>query len=465
MTRSLISSREMMLVRTLAALLLVFGVGGQALAQAPQAEAPTETQAGEALVYRIPVTGVIEMGLAPFIERSLREAAASGAQAAILDIDTPGGRVDAAERIVDAVGDAGIPVYAFVNRRAFSAGALIALSTNRIYMRPGSTMGAATPVTGEGQKAPEKIVSAMRSEFRALAEERGLDPRVAEAMVDEDIEIAGVVEKGRLLTLSTGEAVNLGYAAEIESWDALLAELGAAQATVVESRTNWAERLVRFFTNPIVAPFLLSIGFLGLMIEIKTPGMGLPGLAGATSLGLFFGSHLIIGLAGWEVLMLLAGGILLLLAEAFVFPGFGVAGILGVLAVLASIFLSLIGSMPTSGDIMIALNVIAASLVIVGVVGWQLMRHLPKDRRARRIMLETSTSREAGYISGDMRDELVGTEGVAVTDLRPAGTGQFGEELVDVVSEGGWVVAGTPIRVLRADGYRQVVRPVVARSA
>ncbi|MBA2245658.1 MAG: nodulation protein NfeD [Gemmatimonadetes bacterium] len=465
MTRSLISSREMMLVRTLAALLLVFGVGGQALAQAPQAEAPTETQAGEALVYRIPVTGVIEMGLAPFIERSLREAAASGAQAAILDIDTPGGRVDAAERIVDAVGDAGIPVYAFVNRRAFSAGALIALSTNRIYMRPGSTMGAATPVTGEGQKAPEKIVSAMRSEFRALAEERGLDPRVAEAMVDEDIEIAGVVEKGRLLTLSTGEAVNLGYAAEIESWDALLAELGAAQATVVESRTNWAERLVRFFTNPIVAPFLLSIGFLGLMIEIKTPGMGLPGLAGATSLGLFFGSHLIIGLAGWEVLMLLAGGILLLLAEAFVFPGFGVAGILGVLAVLASIFLSLIGSMPTSGDIMVALNVIAASLVIVGVVGWQLMRHLPKDRRARRIMLETSTSREAGYISGDMRDELVGTEGVAVTDLRPAGTGQFGEEMVDVVSEGGWVVAGTPIRVLRADGYRQVVRPVVARSA
>ncbi len=465
MTRSLISSREMMLVRTLAALLLVFGVGGQALAQAPQAEAPTATQAGEVLVYRIPVTGVIEMGLAPFIERSLREAAASGAQAAILDIDTPGGRVDAAERIVDAVGDAGIPVYAFVNRRAFSAGALIALSTNRIYMRPGSTMGAATPVTGEGQKAPEKIVSAMRSEFRALAEERGLDPRVAEAMVDEDIEIAGVVEKGRLLTLSTGEAVNLGYAAEIESWDALLAELGAAQATVVESRTNWAERLVRFFTNPIVAPFLLSIGFLGLMIEIKTPGMGLPGLAGATSLGLFFGSHLIIGLAGWEVLMLLAGGILLLLAEAFVFPGFGVAGILGVLAVLASIFLSLIGSMPTSGDIMVALNVIAASLVIVGVVGWQLMRHLPKDRRARRIMLETSTSREAGYISGDMRDELVGTEGVAVTDLRPAGTGQFGEEMVDVVSEGGWVVAGTPIRVLRADGYRQVVRPVVARSA
>lgn len=436
------------------ALPLLFGAS-PAIAQAPPA---TETR--EALVYRIPVTGVIEMGLAPFIERSLREARAAGAQAAILDIDTPGGRVDAAERIVDAVGDAGIPVYAFVNRRAFSAGALIALSANRIYMRPGSTIGAATPVTGEGQKAPEKIVSAMRSEFRALAEERGLDPRVAEAMVDEEIEIPGVVEKGRLLTLSTGEAVRLGYAAEIESWDALLAELNLAPAQVVESQTNWAERLVRFFTNPIVAPFLLSIGFLGLMIEIKTPGMGLPGIAGATSLGLFFGSHLIIGLAGWEVLILLAAGLILLLVEAVVFPGFGVAGVLGVLAILASIFLSLIGSMPTTGDIMVALNVIAASVVIVGLVGWQLVRRLPKDRRARRILLETSTSRDAGYISGDVRNELVGTEGVAVTDLRPAGTGQFGEELVDVVSEGGWVVSGTPIRVVRAEGYRQVVRPV-----
>jgi membrane-bound serine protease (ClpP class) len=405
------------------------------------------------------------MGIAPFIERSLREAHAAGAVAAVLDIDTPGGRVDAAERIADAIGDSPVPTYAFVNRRAFSAGALIALAAQRVYMRPASVIGAATPVSGEGEKAPEKIVSAMRSEFRALAEARGLDPRVAEAMVDESIEIPGVVEAGKLLTLSTSEAVALNFAAEVEDWDALMAVLGAQDAEVVVMGTNWAERIVRFLTNPLVAPFLLSIGFLGLLIEIKTPSVGVAGLAGATSLGLFFGSHLILGLAGWEVVILLATGIILLLVEFILLPGFGVAGILGTLAVLASIFMSLVGSMPTTQDIMIAINVIAASLLIVGFTTWQLIKRLPQDRRVWRIMLHTQTDRESGYISGTARPELVGVDGVATTDLRPSGTGRFGDELVDVVSEGGWVVAGTPIRVIRAEAYRQVVRPVAEHSA
>jgi membrane-bound serine protease (ClpP class) len=428
-------------------------------AQAP-AEAVPEAATGAAVVYRIPLTGVVELGLAPFIERSLAEAAAAGAAAAVLDIDTPGGRIDAAERIADAIGDAQIPVYAYVNRRALSAGALIALATERIYMRPASTVGAATPVTGEGERASEKIVSAMRAEMRSLAEARGLDPRVAEAMVDEEIEVPGVVARGQLLTLSTEDAVRIGYAREIRDWDALMAELGVAGAQVVEARVNWAERIVRFLTHPLVAPFLLSIGFLGLLIEIKTPAFGLAGLAGIASLSLFFGSHLIIGLAGWEVLILLAAGVVLLLMEAFVIPGFGVAGALGLLAVLSSIFLSLIGRFPTTGDIMVALNIIAFSLLLVVFVGWQLLRRLPEDRRAKRILLQTTTSREAGYLSTQPRSELMGVEGVAVTDLRPAGVGQFGDENVDVVSEGPWVMAGTPIRVVRADAYRQVVRPV-----
>lgn len=449
---------------------LLLGGAAWLAAQAPATPAPAAPAAPAAapaapgaVVYRIPVTGIVEMGLAPFIERSLREAREAGAAAAVLDIDTPGGRVDAAERIADAIGDAGLPVYAYVNRRAISAGALISLATERIYMRPGSVLGAATPVTGEGQTAPEKMISVMRSEFRSLAEARGLDPRIAEAMVDPDVAIEGLVPAGKLLTLSTEDAVRVGYAVEAEDWDALMTAIGTPAPTVVETRVNWAERTVRFLTNPLVAPFLLSIGFLGLLIEIKTPGLGLPGLAGLTSLGLFFGSHLIIGLAGWEVLILLAAGILLVLVEAFVLPGFGVAGVLGGLAILASIFLSLVGSMPTQQDIMVALVIILASVAITAVMAWQLIRRLPEDRRAKRILLQTATSREAGYISAAPRSELVGAEGVAVTDLRPAGTGQFGDEYLDVVSETGWVVAGTPIRVVRAEAYRHVVRPVAPK--
>src|SRR5690606_25755239 len=151
------------------------------------------------------------------------------------------------------LGDARIPVYAYVNRRALSAGALIALATDVIYMRPASTLGAATPVTGEGEKASEKIVSAMRSEFRSLAAAAGLDPRVAEAMVDEDIEIEGVVERGKLLTLSTSDAVTLGYAQEVDDWDGLMATLDLGGALAVDTNPNWGELVVRFLTHPVVS--------------------------------------------------------------------------------------------------------------------------------------------------------------------------------------------------------------------
>jgi membrane-bound serine protease (ClpP class) len=430
------------------------------IALALVAAAPLPAQQREPLVYRIPVTGTVEMGLAPFVERSLREAAAAGATAAVLELDTPGGRVDAAERISDALSDAPLPVYAWVNRRAFSAGALIALSTNRVYMRPGSVMGAATPVGGDGVKAAEKYVSAMRSEFRAIAEARGLDPRVAEAMVDEAVEVPGVVAKGQLLSLSTEEAKRVGYAAEAADWDALMGHIGAPGARVVEARANWAEQLVRFFSNPLVAPLLLSLGFLGLIVEIKTPSFGLAGVVGLACLALFFGSHLIIGLAGWESIILFAAGLVLLAVEAFVLPGFGVAGFLGILAVLASIVLSMVGRRPTGTDIAVAGGVIAGSLAVVLVVSWQLLRHLSADQQRQRGTLWATTSRAQGYVASPLRTDLVGAEGVALTDLRPAGTARFGDERVDVVSEGPFVTAGTAVRITRAEGYRHVVRPV-----
>ncbi len=418
---------------------------------------------GTGPVYRVPVTGTVEMGLAPFVERSLREAAEAGASAVVLDVDTPGGRIDAAEQIADALRDSPIPTYAFVDRRAFSAGAMIALATDGIFMRPGSVLGAATPVDGSGEKLSEKMVAAMRSEFRALAEERGLDPRVAEGMVDERAGVPGVTEPGRLVSLSTGEAVRLGYAKEVADWEGVMRAVAPGRAApVVAMRVNWAERTVRFLTDPLVAPFLLTLGFLGLLLELKTPAFGMAGLAGAASLGAFFGSHLIVGLAGWEVLILIAAALVLLGVEALVLPGFGVAGVLGILAVVGAIVLSLLGNFPSGTDVMTALVIVGGSVVSVGVLAWLVLKSLPNDRRANRLVLHGSTSRAAGYLAAPVRDELVGVEGVALTDLRPSGTAAFGEERVDVVSEGAYVPAGTPVRVVRAEGYRHVVTPVPA---
>lgn len=426
-------------------------------AAAPQRSDPPPAQ----VLYRIPLHGVVEYGLAPFIKRSLQEAAAAHAAAAVLDMETPGGRIDAAEEIVDAVQDAPLPVYTFVDRRAFSAGAMIALATAHIYMRPGAVLGAATPVTGNGHKASEKIVSAMRSEMRSLAQAHGLDPAVAEAMVDEDIAVPGVVPAGQLLTLTTDEAVRVGYATEVENWHGLLSALRMTAATVTVTRVNWVEAVVRFLSHPAVAPLLLSLGFLGLLMELKTPTFGLAGSAGLVSLLLFFGSRYLVGLAGSEALLLLGGGLVLLAIEIFITPGFGLAGVAGLLAVGASIYLSLVGQMASAADVGQAIGIISLSVVVVLVVAWGVIRHLPRSRHfgTSGILLGDATSKETGYLSSAVRPELVGTVGIALTDLRPAGTARFGDERLDVVADSSWISAGTPVRIIRAEGYRHVVLP------
>jgi membrane-bound serine protease (ClpP class) len=415
--------------------------------------------AQEPVVYRISVSGVIENGLAPYIARSLREAEAAGAAAAYLDIDTPGGRVDAAQRIVDAVRRADIPVYAYVNPRAFSAGAMIALAADSIYMRSGGVIGAATPVDGQGQKAPAKIVSAMRAEFRALAEERGLDPRVAEAMVDEEIEIPGLVAKGELLTLSTNEALRVRFAtAAVDGEPELLAAVGLPGARVVATKANWAENVVRFVTHPLVAPLLLSLGVLGLVFEIKTGGFGLGGAFGLLSLGLFFGSSFLIGLAGWEEVLLLGLGAVALAVEVFVLPGFGVAGIAGLLAVSAAIVLAMVSNSPTTTDIMQAITVLGVSFLITAAASFAWLRHLPSSGRFGGLFLRGGMAQSEGYISAPARAELVGQGGVAATDLRPAGVAVVGAERLDVVTEGEYLAQGTPVEIVRSEGYRHVVR-------
>jgi len=421
-----------------------------------------ETWAQAPVVYRIPVTGVVENGLAPYVARSLKEAESSGAAAAFLDIDTPGGRIDAAERIADAVRGARIPVYGYVNPRAYSAGALIAISTSGIYMRPGAVIGAATPVDGQGTRASEKMVSAMRAEFRSMAEQRGLDPRLAEAMVDENVEIPGVVKKGQLLTLSTNEAVQLKFAkAQVADETALLRAIGLPGAQVITTEPNWAEDIVRFLTNPLVAPLLLSLGILGLVLEIKTGAFGLGGILSLTSLGLFFGSSFILGLAGWEEVLLLGLGAIALTVEVFVLPGFGVAGVVGTLAIVASMVLAMMGARPSTGDVAQALAVLGASLFITMAVIYAWLRHLPNSGRFSGLLLRGSVHKSQGFVSAPNRGDLIGLDGVAVTDLRPSGTARVGEERIDVVTEGEYVRQGSRVQVVQSDGYRHVVRALI----
>jgi membrane-bound serine protease (ClpP class) len=424
--------------------------------------APPELSAQARPIYRVPVTGTVELGLAPFIARSIREAERANARAVILDMDTPGGRVDAAEQIVDAIHESRVPVYTLVNPRAFSAGALIALATDSIFMRTGAVIGAATPVSGQtGERLPEKYVSAMRAEFRALAEEHGIDPRIAEGMVDEQVEIPGIKPRGQLLTLSTQEAVRLGVArAEVADWDALLATLGIRGAEVVATRVNWAEALVRFLSNPLVASLLMSLGMIGLVVELKTPHFGMAGLAGLTCLALFFGSHWLVGLAGWVEILLILAGLALIVIEIFFIPGFGLPGIVGMGALGVGFFLSLVSARPTTADLWQAAAGVGIGLLIFGSVLVAFLRHLPASRRFAGILHQQGTPSAAGFVSAPTREDLVGKSGVAASELRPVGVAEIGGERVDVTTEGDFVRAGTAITVVRAEPMRIVVRPV-----
>jgi len=416
--------------------------------------------AQERPVYVVPVTGTIEQGLAPFVVRSVREAEAANARAIVLTLDTPGGRVDAAERIADALRDTRTPVYAWVDRRAFSAGALLALATDSIFMRPGGVIGAATPVDGRtGERLPEKYVSAMRAEFRALAEQHGIDPRLAEGMVDENVEIEGVKPKGRLLTLSTEEALRLGVArGAYADREAFLAALGLAGAPVVTTSVTWAEALVRMLSNPVISSLLLTLGMVGLVMELKTPHLGLAGLAGLTCIALFFGSHWIIGLAGWFEVVLILAGLAGLLIEVFIIPGFGIVGIAGLGALGAGFVLSMLGSYPTRADLWQALLGTGVGLLVFVSVLVAFVRHLPASRRFAGILHLGVQAAADGYVSAPARADLLGKHGIATSELRPVGAAEIAGERVDVTTDGEWLPPGTPITVIKAEAMRLVVR-------
>lgn len=426
-------------------------------------------QTARPVVYVVSIDGMIDLGLAPFLARTIREAQQAGAAAVLLDINTLGGRLDAAVAMRDTLVTAPIRTIAFVNPRAISAGALIALASETIVMAGGGTMGAATPVVsggGEPQTANEKSVSYVRKEFGATAERRGRPPEFAEAMVDPDVEIADVVAQGKLLTLSTSEALAHNIA-EFAA-DALPEALDAAglrDAEIRRASQTWAETFVRFLTNPMVSSLLMTIGLLGILVEIRTPGFALPGAVGLLSLALFFWGHWIVQLAGWEELLLVGAGVTLLGLEIFVVPGFGVAGIAGIVTLVAGLGMTLIGAGATVAVMVGALGRVAASILLALLGGVALLRALPRLPFGRRLVLGSDMRAAQGYTSPPASDRLqLGHTGTALSPLRPAGVANIDGARVDVVSDGGFIQAGAAIEVIRVDGNRIVVRERPASS-
>ncbi|MGI6036729.1 MAG: NfeD family protein [Limnochordia bacterium] len=403
--------------------------------------------AGSERVLVIPIRGDIETGLAEFVQRSLRTAQREGVQAVIMEIDTFGGRVDAATEIADMIIEFPIPIIAHVRGRAWSAGALIAIATDTLIMSPGSSIGAAEP-----RPAEEKTVSALRAEFESMAERNQRDPLIAAAMVDRDLVIEGLVAQDKILTLSAQEAARRGFADLIlTSRQEVLAELGLTGAEIIEMEPNWAERMARFFTTPTVSSLLLTIGFLGLIAEVTTPGWGIPGTVGITALSVFFGGRYLVGLAGVGSIFLFIVGLVLLLVEIFLIPGFGFVGIGGLVA----IFYSIYSSFPTPQA---ALGVMAVTLVSTIFFGYLLIRYAGRIGAWDRLVLSTSATKEEGYVAPPSMAHYAGKEGQTLTPLRPSGVIEIEGERLDALSEGRYIPAQSPIVVIRVEGSKIIVK-------
>jgi len=412
-------------------------------------------------VYVAHIESEIDLGLAPYITRVVNEAEKAKAKAIIFKINTLGGRVDAAIQIKDAILSTNILTIAFINRRAISAGALIALSNDKIVIVPGGSIGAATVVNQTGKKVGEKYQSFMRSEMRTIAEKNGRRTDIAQGMVDERIVVKGLVDSTQLITLTSKEAIKYGIAdTTLSDLNSLLKAFNLQNAEVIDLESNWAEDVVKFFNNPIVSSILIMIGFFGLFAEVKTPGWGVPGTAGIVALILFFGSSYILALASIIDIVLFVVGLVLIVLEIFVIPGFGIAGISGIIMVIVSLFLALTGTnLPYPDTSIISVAIIQLSSALAGalVLILILAKFLPKVSTFNRLILADSEKTNKGFVSAGKISKIQGKKGIALTTLRPAGIAEIGGKRIDVVTEGDYIEKGEKIVVISSEGIKVVV--------
>ncbi|ESU30613.1 hypothetical protein G3A_21040 [Bacillus sp. 17376] len=415
---------------------------------------PFNAAADEKVVYVVPIAETVEKGLLAFLERAVEEAEEAGAEAIIFDVHTPGGVVDAADGIGKLLTGTDLKTVAFVNKKALSAGAYISLNTDEIYMVPGATMGSAAIIDQQGNTAGKKAESYWIAAMKAAAVESGRDPIYAQAMADESVDLSELgAGKGELLTLTADQALEVGYSeGTVKNLNELLEKLGFEDAEIRNVNETFAEKLARFITHPVVIPILMTIGSLGLVLELYSPGFGLPGIAGLSALLLFFYGHMVAGLAGFETLILFALGVGLILLELFI-PG-GIAGIIGLIAIFASFFMASDNVVHMGISLLIALTAsIVLSILMIRVFGKRM-------KFFRRIILTDSTSTEKGYVSNKNRLELIGVEGITLTPLRPSGTIVVEDERIDAVSEGGFIAKDKKVRIVKTEGSRIVVREI-----
>ncbi len=420
---------------------------------------PLQAQSGSDTIMVMEIRDVIDPRMNRYVDLALKEARKIDAKLVIIEMDTPGGALNDADDISTALLEYEKPIYVFINKDAASAGALISIACDSIYMSSGARIGAATVVTADGTAAPDKYQSYMRSIMRSTAEANGRDPKIAEAMVDESLVVPGVSEEGEVVTFSTSEAITHGFCeAQVDGIEDILARQDIEDYQIVPYQQSSTEKVIAFFLNPFISGFLILIIVGGIYFELQTPGVGFPILAAFVAGILYLVPYYLNGLAeNWEIIMFIVG-VALIALEVFVIPGFGIAGIAGLLLTIGGLSLVMINNDWLDFSLVPLSNIaIAFTTTIVGLIGSLIVMffggvQLTNSRVFRRVALQDVQTREEGYTSNFQTRSYLGQQGAAYTVLRPSGKILIGEEVLDAYTRGEFIAEGEAVVVIGEEG-------------
>lgn len=419
-------------------------------------------------VFVMEIKAEIDPRMNHYVELALEEAVSSEADMVIIEMDTYGGAVNDADDIRTMVLEFEKPIYVFINKDAASAGALISIACDSIYMAAGSSIGAATVVTAEGQAAPDKYQSYMRSMMRSTAEATGRDPRIAEAMVDETIEIDSISAEGKVITLSTSEAIKFGFCeAQVKNIDELLTRVGVSNYEINNYKLDSTNKVIAFFLNPFISGILILVILGGIYFELQTPGVGFPILAALIALVFYFVPYYLNGLAeNWEMALFFVG-IALIGLEIFVIPGFGVAGILGLSFTLSSLVLVMLNNDDLDFSFVDPEAIfLAVSTTLAGLIGSFILIFVGGVRLAdsnvfKRVALQNVQDKEEGFNAASFRTEsMLGKRGKAYTNLRPSGKIMIEDDVYDAFTRGNYIAQDVRIEVISEEGTSLKVKEV-----
>jgi membrane-bound serine protease (ClpP class) len=417
-----------------------------------------ETEKSKTIVYKFDIKKEIAPPVWHSTKLAFEEAMEKEADIMLLHLNTYGGMLESADSIRNKILESPIPVLVFIDHNAASAGALISIACDSIYMTRGATIGAATVVDQSGKPVPDKYQSYMRAMMRSTAEASGRDPDIAQAMVDPRIKIEGIIDSGSVLTFTATEALKFGFCEAIaESVPDVLNKAGVEEYELVEQTLKPLDKIIAFLVNPIVSGLLIMIIIGGIYFELQTPGIGFPIIAAVLAAVVYFAPLYLEGLADhWEIIIFIVG-VILIAVEIFAIPGFGVAGITGIVLIITGLTLSMVGNIgfnfrPVNLESVVSsFFIVVTSIFLAIVLSYYLTKKLfTKNRLFGSLALDYVESSEEGYTSSDKSyKEMIGEAGIAHTDLRPSGKVLINNDVYDATALTGYIEKGDPIQVVK----------------